>query len=154
MPFIGYLGISILIFILDQCVKWMVVTHIKLNTTVSFIPHFLSLSNVRNTGAAWSMFQGQRGMFVLISMIALIILIWMLKNNTKDKLFSWGVALMLGGTLGNFFDRLRLGYVVDMFTTDFMNFPIFNVADCALTIGVLLLLISLFKGEDDEKISN
>ena len=57
---------------------------------------------------------------------------------------------MIGGTLGNFLDRLRLGYVVDMFTLDFMNFPIFNVADCALTVGVILLIIALFTGDDNE----
>lgn len=150
MPLIGYLAVSLIIFGLDQFVKYLVVTHIKLNTTVSFIPHFLSLSNVRNNGAAWSILQGQQLLLFVITIAALAAMLILLKKNRNDRLFAWALTLMIGGTLGNFFDRLRLGYVVDMFTLDFMNFPIFNVADCALTIGVILLIIALFTGDDNE----
>lgn len=150
MPLIGYLAVSLIIFGLDQFVKYLVVTHIKLNTTVSFIPHFLSLSNVRNNGAAWSILQGQQLLLFVITIAALAVMLILLKKNRNDRLFAWALTLMIGGTLGNFFDRLRLGYVVDMFTLDFMNFPIFNVADCALTIGVILLIIALFTGDDNE----
>ena len=151
MGLIGYLLISLIVLGLDQWVKWEVNTHIALNTTVNFIPHFLSLSNVRNSGAAWSMFSGHRSMFIIIAIGALIIMTILLIKNKSDKLFALSLTLMIGGTLGNFIDRLRLGYVIDMFTFDFINFPIFNVADCALTIGVVLLLIALFTGDDDEK---
>lgn len=150
MPLIGYLAVSLIIFGLDQFVKYLIVTHIKLNTTVSFIPHFLSLSNVRNNGAAWSILQGQQLLLFVITIAALAAMLILLKKNRNDRLFAWALTLMIGGTLGNFFDRLRLGYVVDMFTLDFMNFPIFNVADCALTIGVILLIIALFTGDDNE----
>lgn len=149
MPFWGYLLISLGILGIDQVVKWWVVTHIKLNSTINFIPHVLSLANVRNDGAAWSIFQGQQVLFIVISIVALIVMVYLLKKNMNDKLFAWALALMIGGTLGNFIDRLRLGYVVDMFALDFMNFPIFNVADCALTIGVILLIIALFVGDDE-----
>lgn len=150
MPLIGYLTISLIIFGFDQLVKYLVVTHIKLNSTVSFIPHILSLSNVRNNGAAWSILQGQQLLLFVITVIALTVMLILLKKNRNDKLFSWALTLMIGGTLGNFLDRLRLGYVVDMFTLNFMNFPIFNVADCALTIGVILLIVALFTGDDHE----
>ena len=125
-------------------------THIKLDTTVSFIPHVLSLSNVRNDGAAWSILQGQQLLLFVITVAALVVMLVLLKKNRNDRLFAWALTLMVGGTLGNFLDRLRLGYVVDMFTLDFMNFPIFNVADCALTVGVILLIIALFTGDDNE----
>lgn len=148
MPFIGYLTLSLLILIIDQIVKWYVVAHIKLGMTVPFIPHILSLSNIRNYGAAWSMFQGQQLMLFVISIVALIVLLVFLKKNQHDPLLALGIALMIGGTLGNFIDRIRLGYVVDMFTLDFINFPIFNVADCALTVGVIILVIALFTGDD------
>ena len=141
MPLIGYLAVSLIIFGLDQLVKYLVVTHIKLDTTVSFIPHVLSLSNVRNDGAA---------LLFVITVAALAVMLVLLKKNQNDRLFAWALTLMIGGTLGNFLDRLRLGYVVDMFTLDFMNFPIFNVADCALTVGVILLIIALFTGDDNE----
>ena len=150
MPLIGYLAVSLVIFGLDQLVKYLVVTHIKLDTTVSFIPHVLSLSNVRNDGAAWSILQGQQLLLFVITVAALVVMLVLLKKNRNDRLFAWALTLMVGGTLGNFLDRLRLGYVVDMFTFDFMNFPIFNVADCALTVGVILLIIALFTGDDNE----
>lgn len=150
MPLIGYLAVSLMIFGLDQLVKYFVVTHIKLDTTVSFIPHVLSLSNVRNDGAAWSILQGQQLLLFVITIAALVVMLVLLKKNRNDRLFAWALTLMAGGTLGNFLDRLRLGYVVDMFTLDFMNFPIFNVADCALTVGVILLIIALFTGDDNE----
>ena len=150
MPLIGYLAVSLMIFGLDQLVKYFVVTHIKLDTTVSFIPHVLSLSNVRNDGAAWSILQGQQLLLFVITVAALVVMLVLLKKNRNDRLFAWALTLMVGGTLGNFLDRLRLGYVVDMFTLDFMNFPIFNVADCALTVGVILLIIALFTGDDNE----
>nr|WP_321316037.1 signal peptidase II [uncultured Ligilactobacillus sp.] len=149
MSFLGYIFISFIILVIDQIVKWQIVIHIPLNTTISFIPHILSLSNVRNTGAAWSIFAGQQLLFFIISIIALIVMVVLLKRNNHDKLFALALAFMIGGTLGNFLDRLRLGYVIDMFTLDFINFPIFNIADCALTIGVVLLIIALFKGEDN-----
>ena len=150
MPLIGYLAVSLMIFGLDQLVKYFVVTHIKLDTTVSFIPHVLSLSNVRNDGAAWSILQGQQLLLFVITVAALAVMLVLLKKNQNDRLFAWALTLMIGGTLGNFLDRLRLGYVVDMFTLDFMNFPIFNVADCALTVGMILLIIALFTGDDNE----
>lgn len=150
MPLIGYLAVSLMIFGLDQLVKYLVVTHIKLDTTVSFIPHVLSLSNVRNDGAAWSILQGQQLLLFVITIAALAVMFALLKKNRNDRLFAWALTLMIGGTLGNFLDRLRLGYVIDMFTLDFMNFPIFNVADCALTVGVILLIIALFTGDDNE----
>ena len=150
MPLIGYLAVSLMSFGLDKLVKYLVVTHIKLDTTVSFIPHVLSLSNVRNDGAAWSILQGQQLLLFVITVAALVVMLVLLKKNRNDRLFAWALTLMVGGTLGNFLDRLRLGYVVDMFTLDFMNFPIFNVADCALTVGVILLIIALFTGDDNE----
>ena len=89
-------------------------------------------------------------MLFVITVAALAVMLVLLKKNQNDRLFAWALTLMIGGTLGNFLDRLRLGYVVDMFTLDFMNFPIFNVADCALTVGMILLIIALFTGDDNE----
>lgn len=150
MPFFGYLALSLVLFGIDQVVKALVVSNIKLNATVDFIPHLLSLSYVRNDGAAWSILEGQQLLLILITVVALIVMIILLKKNQNDHLFAIAIALMIGGTLGNFCDRLRLGYVVDMFTLDFMHFPIFNVADCALTVGVVFLVVALFVGDDDE----
>ena len=95
MPLIGYLAVSLMIFGLDQLVKYLVVTHIKLDTTVSFIPHVLSLSNVRNDGAAWSILQGQQLLLFVITVAALVVMLVLLKKNRNDRLFAWALTLML-----------------------------------------------------------
>lgn len=94
------------------------------------------------------MLLGQIWFFVIISIVSLAVMaffFWKLRNR---PLYLTGLSLMIGGTIGNFIDRVRLGYVVDMFQLDFINFPIFNVADCALTIGVAVILIAMLR--DDE----
>ena len=83
-----------------------------------------------------------------ISVVDGILSLAHIRNYRNRPLYLTGLSLMIGGTIGNFIDRLRLGYVVDMFQLDFINFPIFNVADGALTIGVAVILIAMLK--DDE----
>lgn len=143
-----YILIMLAVVILDQLVKYFVTVHVRLNTAIPVIPHVLSLANVRNYGAAWSMLMGQQTFFAVITIISLIILIYYFLKKYPNRLYSLSFALMIGGTIGNFIDRVRLGYVVDMFQLDFINFPIFNVADSALTVGVILLLLALFKDGD------
>ena len=111
---------------------------------------YLALTNVRNDGAAWSVLSGQQWFFTVITIVALGLMgyfFWKLKN---DNLYMLAISLLIAGTLGNFIDRIRLGYVVDMFETLFMNFPIFNVADMCLTFGVIIVIIALIKDEKDE----
>ena len=79
--------------------------------------------------------------------MAVAVISYYLKKKWTNWGYGLGLALLLGGTLGNFIDRLRLGYVVDMIQLDFINFPIFNVADCALTLGVIVLLLTMIKDE-------
>ncbi|WP_207940600.1 signal peptidase II [Enterococcus sp. DIV2402] len=137
-----YFLLSAIIIGLDQWVKFWIVSNFALGDAQSIIPNILSFTYVQNTGAAWSIFEGQMGFFTVITLIAVAVVTYlMIRYRNENKLFILGLSFVLAGALGNFIDRIRLGYVVDMFQTDFMNFPIFNVADMALCIGVGLIFI-------------
>ena len=129
----------------DQFTKFLTVANIGLFEDVSFIPGFLGLTYVQNTGAAFSSFEGQQWLFALIfALFTAAILYEYFKKPMGFTTFErWCIAGIYGGGLGNMIDRLRLGYVVDMIETKFIDFPVFNVADCFITCGCILMMISL-----------
>ena len=139
-----YFLISALLVGLDQWSKYLTVQNISLGETKEFIPGFLSLTHLRNTGAAWSLLEGKMIFFYVITVIVSVVIIYLLiKNYKKSIWYSVGLSFVLAGAIGNFIDRVRLGYVVDMLQTDFMNFPLFNVADSTLVVGVICIFIYL-----------
>ena len=129
----------------DQFTKYLTVANIALYQDVEFIPGFLGLTYVQNTGAAFSSFEGQLWLFVLIFLLFTAAVIYEFYKNTMgfSTFERWCIAAVYGGGLGNMIDRIRLGYVVDMIETKFMEFPVFNVADCFITCGCILIMISL-----------
>ena len=131
---------------LDQFTKYLTLVNIPLHTEVPFIPGFLGFTYVRNYGAAFSSLQGQQWLFVLIFAALTVAIIWeYFKNSMHFSKFEWWcIASIYAGGLGNMIDRVRLGYVVDMIETKFMDFPVFNVADCFITCGCFAMLFSLF----------
>ncbi|GEK36123.1 signal peptidase II [Enterococcus thailandicus] len=140
------------LIVIDQWVKWWITSNLALGETQSIIPGVLSLNHIRNTGAAWSMLEGKMWFFTVVTIVAVVAIVYlMIKNRqTASRWFMTGLALILAGAIGNFIDRVRLGYVVDMFQTDFMNFPIFNVADISLVCGVICILIYIILDEKDQ----
>ena len=147
-----YFLISALLVGLDQWSKYLTVQNISLGETKEFIPGFLSLTHLRNTGAAWSLLEGKMIFFYVITVIVSVVIIYLLiKNYKKSICYSVGLSFVLAGAIGNFIDRVRLGYVVDMLQTDFMNFPIFNVADSTLVVGVICIFIYLILDEKAAK---
>ena len=130
----------------DQFTKYLTVANIALHQNMPFVPGVLSLTYVQNTGAAWSSFEGMIWLFALVFLVLTVAIIWEFSKNRLPftTLERWCIAAVYGGGLGNMIDRLRLGYVVDMIQTDFMNFPVFNVADCFITCGCILLMVHLF----------
>lgn len=135
-----YLILSILFVIADQVVKMWTVNNFSLHEGMEFMKGIVSILYVRNTGAAWGMFEGKMVFFYLITAVAVGTLLYlMFKEKGKSKLLLTAYSLILAGAVGNFIDRIRLGYVVDMFKFEFIDFPIFNVADICLTIGVIFL---------------
>ena len=129
----------------DQFVKYLTVANIALYADVPFIPGLLQLTYVQNTGAAFSSFQGQQWLFALIFVIFTGLLLWEFwKKSLGLKQFEyWCIAAIWAGGLGNMIDRVRLGYVVDMIAVEFIEFPVFNVADCFITCGCVLLIAHL-----------
>ncbi|MCE3591538.1 signal peptidase II [Streptococcus sp. XMC] len=141
--------ISILLLILlDQAVKGYVVKEIPLGGMRRFIPKVVSLTYLKNSGAAFSMLENQQWFFTIITLIAMgAAFVYLYRHIEGSIWLLLGLTLIISGGIGNFIDRLRQGFVVDMFHLDFMNFAIFNVADIYLTIGVGLLLIYLLREE-------
>lgn len=138
----------LLLIVLDQAVKWYVVKEIPLAGMRSFIPKVVSLTYLKNSGAAFSMLENQQWFFAIITLIAMGAAFVYLYRHIKGSIWLLlGLTLIISGGIGNFIDRLRQGFVVDMFHLDFMNFAIFNVADIYLSIGVGLLLIYLLREE-------
>ena len=141
-----YMGLFALgIVAADQYTKWLTVVNINPNQQVDVIPGFMGLTYVRNFGAAFSSFEGMQWLFALVFLVftVLIFLEYFKKPMPFTKLERWCIAAIYGGGLGNMIDRVRLGYVVDMLETRFIDFPVFNVADCFITCGCILLMIHI-----------
>lgn len=138
----------IVIIILDQLSKYWITQNIKINDSYKIINGLLSITNIRNYGAAWSILQGQTIFLFLTSVIALIIFIYYLLKKINNKIYLFSLSLIIAGTIGNFIDRIKLGYVTDMIQLDFINFPIFNLADTCMVIGILFLILAILKDDD------
>lgn len=139
---------ALVIIVLDQLTKYLTVQNIPYREVTEWIPGFISFTHHRNTGAAWSILEGRMLFFYIITVIIVGVIIYYLHvYGRKDRLFGFALSLILGGAIGNFIDRLLFQYVVDMVRLDFINFPIFNVADMALTVGVGLMIIYLILDE-------
>ena len=142
---IFFILFAAVIVVADQWTKQLVVENIALYGHVRVIDGLFSLTYVRNTGAAFSSFEGQQWLFALIFIVFTVLVIWeyFKKSMPFTKLERWCICAIYGGGLGNMIDRVRLGYVVDMIETTFMKFPVFNVADCFITCGCILLIAHL-----------
>ncbi|MCR1895364.1 signal peptidase II [Ligilactobacillus murinus] len=145
-----YICLMVAVVLSDQLLKFYIQQNVPLNVSYEVIPGVLSIGYVRNFGAAWSMWLGQRWLLSIISLVALVIFGYYFKKLHHNWGYGLGFSLLIGGTLGNLLDRLFSGYVVDMLELDLINFPVFNIADCALTLGVIVILITMLK--DDEGI--
>ena len=134
--------VTVLSVVLDQLSKYFIVQTMDLYSSKPFIPYVLSLYHTRNTGAAFSMLSDQRWVFMVVSTISMFIIVWLLyKEYRRHPLLNIALSMVLGGGIGNMIDRIRLGYVVDFFHVDFVEFAIFNVADSFITVGAILLVI-------------
>ena len=140
--------ISLAIFIIDQIVKLFIGFSISLNSSLTIIKDFFYISNVHNYGAAFSIFSGNRFFLIIVSIFALILLYhFMLKNKNLRSLEVTTYSLLIGGILGNLFDRIIYGYVVDFFDFHIFgySFPVFNIADVCIVASVFLIFIDCLK---------
>lgn len=134
----GWLTIGIIVFGMDQLSKIFLYGIDK-----SLIGDFLWLKTVFNDGAAWGMFSGARWVFIIVSSIMAVLIVYLLlsKRFFNSKFFKLSLAILFGGLLGNLYDRIFLGGVRDFIFLKSINFPVFNVADIAITIGTIMLVI-------------
>ena len=140
---------SVIIFIIDQLLKLFIGFNIDLNTSVTIFKNFFYISNVHNYGAAFSILYGNRVFLIIVSVFSLDFIYYFLLKNKKFQWFDIIVySLLIGGILGNLFDRIIYGYVADYI--DFYifgyNFPIFNVADICIVCSVALIVIDTLRG--------
>ena len=145
MQFLFMALFALIVAAVDQITKYLVVVNIPLYADVPFLPGIVELTYVQNTGAAFSMLEGMRWLFFVIFIVltVLILVEYFKRPMPFTKLERWCIAAIYGGGLGNMIDRVRLGYVVDMIKTEFIEFPVFNVADCFITCGCILLIAHL-----------
>lgn len=148
------LGIAIIF--LDQVTKLLVVKFMELGESIPLIDGFLYLTSHRNEGAAWGMLQGRMWLFYIITVFVIVVLVMFYKREAKTSLLlQTSLVLLMAGAIGNFIDRLFFQKVVDFVDTVIFgyDFPIFNVADASLTVGVILMMIQIFffdKGDKNE----
>lgn len=151
-----YYLIAVAVIALDQWTKWLVVRYMELGENIPLIEGLLSFHSHRNTGAAWGMFEGKMTFFYIITIVVVAAFIYFFhKEGKKSRLLSVSLMLLIGGAIGNFIDRLFYEEVVDFIRIKIpiiqYDFPIFNVADMALTFGVLLLIVYIWTSEEQEE---
>ena len=141
------LVIAAVLIALDQLTKYLATTFLAPVGSVPFLPGIMELRYVLNDGMAFSMLAGKRWILVAatgIALCAIAVYLWRKKPATKaEYLEYWSWVLVFAGGVGNLIDRVRTGYVVDFFATTFIDFAVFNVADCFVTVGIALLIISV-----------
>ncbi|REK76267.1 signal peptidase II [Paenibacillus paeoniae] len=157
MRYYYYYLITLIVLILDFVTKKMVATKMNLYDEISVIGNFFLITSHRNRGAAFGILEGQRVFFIIITVAIVSGLIWYIysmRKTGKPGLFI-GLTLVLGGAIGNFIDRVRFGEVVDFFKFNFgsYTFPIFNIADSAIVIGVGLILLDALLSAREEKLT-
>ena len=136
---------ALVVVLLDQLTKLLIKQNLRLNQSIPIIKNVLHLTYVTNTGSAFGLFKSLNVFFVFFSIIVIIAIFYYLKKKIKEneKLLQFAIGLLLGGTFGNLIDRLMYGFVIDFI--DFRIWPVFNVADSAVTISIMLLIFLLWE---------
>ena len=143
-PLIRFYLVIVCIVIADQLSKLTALSSLSRYETLPIIENFFHLTLVMNTGVAFGMFREHPGVLVgLITLSLLVLFIWAHTSKHLTGIYRWAMALILGGALGNWIDRMRLGAVVDFL--DFRVWPVFNLADCGISIGVGLYILALLR---------
>ena len=122
----------------DQILKWWIVSHLDLYQSMPLIPGIVELKYIRNTGGGFSILTDHTWLLTVLTIILMLVIGWlMVKKVFTHPAALWTLSLIIGGGLGNLIDRVRLGYVVDMFNLKFMNYPVFNIADICVVCGAI-----------------
>ena len=137
-----FLFLSVVVIVLDQLTKYIMFFNYKIFVNKDFL--LFRLDYIKNYGAAFNLFSGSRFFLSVISIIFSIILINLIvRRNTSNLLDLYSYSFLLGGTIGNGIDRILKGYVIDYINLNFINFPVFNIADISINIGFIIILLSI-----------
>ena len=137
-----YTAVFLVLLAADQALKYWVTQNLDLFESAPLIPGLVELKYIQNTGGGWSILSGYTWLLSLLTaLVVVFILVLLIRRVVRHPLGLWACALLLAGGLGNLIDRLRLGYVVDMFNFQFMNFPVFNIADICVVVGTILAAV-------------
>jgi len=148
-----YAIVAVIALILDQAIKYWTTVHIPVDVGQEpLIPGIIHLTNIHNTGAAFSFLEGARWFFVIICLIFVAIVVYALvKDMVNTPISRWMAVLVLAGAVGNCIDRVVCGYVVDMFEFEFFRFPVFNMADIYITVGCIAFCLCMFLEKEPAK---
>lgn len=147
-----YAILAVVLVLIDQLTKILTRTYIDLGESITFIPHVLDLTYIKNTGAAFSILEEHTWLLTVFSAIIVLVIAWLvIKKFFTNWVGMLSATLILAGGVGNLIDRAVFKYVTDMIKTTFMDFPVFNFADCCITVGVVLLVIYVLFFFDKKK---
>lgn len=139
MRFLLYAAALLVMIVGDQALKGWTVSHLELGESTPFIPAIMQLTRVHNYGAAWSSLSGKTVLLIAVTAVMMIaVAVLLIRRVVRHPLGVSACLLILGGGIGNIIDRIRLGYVVDMFDLLLFSYPVFNLADCFVVVGAIL----------------
>lgn len=153
-----YFSVAIIVLLIDQITKWSILKYLEIGERIVIWDPWFAILSHRNRGAAWGMLEGQMWIFFVVTIVVIIGILYFYFKEAKGKpLYQICLMLLLGGALGNFIDRLFRGEVVDfidvLIPIIHYEFPIFNIADSALTIAVIMLIIAIIREDKKEKVN-
>lgn len=159
---LAWLWLSVLVIVLDQASKHYFETHFRLYQKVEVIPDYFAWTLAYNTGAAFSFLADhsgwQRWLFAAIAIgVSAVLVVWLKRLKPSESWLAVALALVLGGALGNLYDRMVLGHVVDFILVHWQNrwyFPAFNIADSAITVGAVMLALDMFRSSKTREMAN
>ena len=139
MRFLFYAAALLVMIAGDQALKGWTVSHLELGESIPFIPAIMQLTRVHNYGAAWSSLSGKTVLLIAVTAVTMIaVAVLLIRRVVRHPLGVAACLLILGGGISNIIDRIRLGYVVDMFDLLLFSYPVFNLADCFVVVGAIL----------------
>lgn len=147
------ISLSVVIVLLDQIIKFFITT-LELHQKITIIQDFFYITYVRNDGAAWSILSGNRIILILVGVFALLLIyFFLIKNKKLTNLEQISYGILTGGIIGNLIDRIIHGFVIDYLDFKIFNyyFPVFNLADIMIVIGMFLIIIQVLKGDKNEQ---
>ncbi|WP_350571393.1 signal peptidase II [Pseudomonas sp. H26/SER47-MNA-CIBAN-0231] len=156
---LSWLWLSLLVLVIDQASKFYFESKLEMFQQIVIIPDLFSWTLAYNTGAAFSFLADssgwQRWLFALIAIVvSAVLVVWLKRLGRNDTWLAVALALVLGGALGNLYDRVALGHVIDFILVHWQNrwyFPAFNIADSAITVGAIMLALDMFKSKKTEE---